>query len=65
MSACFTLQIGRLVLRRGLLVVHHTLDDAVDGIQEVGVLAHGQHSVDLGVQQVVAEEEMSRLSRQV
>lgn len=37
-------------------MVHHTLDDAVDRIEEVGVLAHGQHSVDLGVQQVVAEE---------
>lgn len=30
-------------------MVHHTLDDAVDRIQEVGVLAHGQDSVDLGV----------------
>lgn len=38
-------------------MVHHTLDDTVDRIQEVGVLAHGQHSVDLGVQQVVAKEE--------
>lgn len=38
-------------------MVHHALYDAVDRVQEVGVLAHGQHSVDLGVQQVVAEEE--------
>lgn len=37
-------------------MVHHTLDDAVDRIQEVGVLAHGQDRVDLGVQQVVAED---------
>lgn len=51
-----TLEVGGLVLRRRLLVVHHALHDAVDGVQEVGVLAHGQHSVDLGVQQVVAEE---------
>lgn len=42
-------------------MVHDALDDAVDGIQEVGVLAHGQHSVDLGVQQVVAEEETNTL----
>lgn len=38
-------------------MVNHTLDDAVDGVQEVGVLAHGQHSVDLRVQQVVAERD--------
>lgn len=50
------MQIGGLVWGRRLLVVHHALDDAVDRVQEVGVLAHGQHSVDLGVQQVVAEE---------
>lgn len=37
-------------------MVHHTLDDAVDRIQEVGVLTHGQDSVDLGVKQVVAKE---------
>lgn len=37
-------------------MVDHTLDDAVDRVQEVGVLAHGQQSVDLGVQQVVAVE---------
>lgn len=41
-------------------MVHHALDDAVDGVQEVGVLAHGQHSVDLGVQQVVSEERPTR-----
>ena len=41
-------------------MVHHALHDAVDGVQEVGVLAHGQHSVDLGVQQVVAAEETQR-----
>ena len=52
-----TLQVGGLVLGGGLLVVNHALDDAVDRVQQVGVLAHGQHSVDLGVQQVVAEEE--------
>lgn len=56
-----TLQVGGLVLGGRLLVVHHALDNAVDGIQEVGVLAHGQHSVDLGVQQVVAEEETNIL----
>lgn len=39
-------------------MIHHTLDDAVHGVQEIGVLAHGQHSVDLGVQQVVTIEEM-------
>lgn len=55
-GAGLTLEVGGLVLRRRLLVVHHALDDAVDGVQEVGVLAHGQHSVDLGVQQVVSEE---------
>lgn len=32
------LQIGGLVLRGGLLVVDHALDNAVDGVQEVGVL---------------------------
>lgn len=37
-------------------MVDHTLDDAVDRVQEVCVLAHGQHSVDLGVQQIVAEK---------
>lgn len=37
-------------------MVHHALDDAMHRVQEVGVLTHGQHSVDLGVQQVVAEE---------
>lgn len=52
-----TLEVGRLILRWRLLVVHHALHDPVDRVQEVGVLAHGQHSVDLGVQQVVAEEE--------
>ncbi len=31
-------------------MVHHALNDAVDRIQEVGVLTHGQHSVDFGVQ---------------
>lgn len=36
-------------------MVDHTLDDAVDGVQEVGVLAHGQQGADLGVQQVVPE----------
>lgn len=36
-------------------MVDHTLDDAVDGVQEVGVLTHGQHSVDFRVQQVVSE----------
>lgn len=41
-------------------MVHYTLDDAMDGVQEVGVLAHGQHSVDLGVQEVVAEREKCR-----
>lgn len=45
-----TLQIGGLVLGWRLFVVHHALDDAVDRVQEVGVLAHGQHGVDLGVQ---------------
>lgn len=50
------MQVGGLVRGRRLLVVHYALDDAVDRVQEVGVLAHGQHSVDLGVQQVVAEE---------
>lgn len=39
-------------------MVHHTLDNAMDGVQEVNILAHGQHSVDLGVQQVVAVEDM-------
>lgn len=39
-------------------MIHHTLDDAVHRVQEIGVLAHGQHSVDLGVQQVVTAEEM-------
>lgn len=51
------MEVGRLILRWRLLVVHHALHDPVDRVQEVGVLAHGQHSVDLGVQQVVAEEE--------
>lgn len=37
-------------------MVHHALDDAVHGVQQIGVLAHGQHSVDLGVQQVVTVE---------
>lgn len=37
-------------------MVHHALDDAMDGVQQIGVLAHGQHSVDLGVQQVVTME---------
>lgn len=55
-GAGLTLEVGGLVLRWRLLVVHHALDDAVDRVQEVGVLAHGQHSVDLGVQQVVSEE---------
>lgn len=53
---CSTLQVGGLVLGGRLLVVHHTLDDAVHGVQQIGVLAHGQHSVDLGVQQVVTVE---------
>ncbi len=39
---CFTLQAGRLVLRRRLFMIDHILDDAVDGVQEVGVLAHGK-----------------------
>lgn len=51
-----TLQIGGLVLWRRLLMIHHTLDDAMYRVQEVCVLAHGQHSVDLGVQQVVTKE---------
>lgn len=55
---CITLKVGGLVLGRRLLVIHHTLDDAVHRVQEIGVLAHGQHSVDLGVQQVVTIEEM-------
>lgn len=38
----FTLQTRGLVLRGRLLVVDHTLDDAMDRVQEVGVLAHGQ-----------------------
>lgn len=58
-----TLEIGGLILRRRLLVVHHALDDAVDRVQKVGVLAHGQHSVDLGVQQVVAEETPTKTAR--
>lgn len=44
-------------------MVHHTLDDAVDRIQKVGVLAHRQDSVDLGVQQVVAENKTHPLFR--
>lgn len=38
----FTLQAGRLVLRRRLLMINHILNDAVDGVQEVRVLAHGK-----------------------
>lgn len=38
----FTLQTGGLVLRGRLFMVDHTLDDAMDRVQEVGVLAHGQ-----------------------
>lgn len=37
-------------------MIHHALHDAMDRVQEVCVLAHGQDCVDLGVQQVVAEE---------
>ena len=37
-------------------MVDHVLHDAVHRVQEVGVLAHGQQRVDLGVQKVVAEE---------
>lgn len=46
----FTLQTGWLVLRGRLLVVDYTLDNAMDRVQEVGVLAHGQQRTDLGVQ---------------
>lgn len=42
MALGFTLQAGRLVLRGRLLMIDHILNDAVDGVQEVGVLAHGQ-----------------------
>lgn len=34
-------------------MVDHTLDDAMDRVQEVGVLAHGQQCTDLGVQKIV------------
>lgn len=44
-------------------MVDHALDDAVDRVQQVGVLAHGQHRVDLRVQQVVAEEETCTQTR--
>lgn len=37
-------------------MINHTLDDAMNRIKEIGVLAHGQHSVDFGVQKVVAKK---------
>ena len=37
-------------------MVDNTLDDAMDGVQQVGILAHGQECIDLGVQQIVAGE---------
>lgn len=37
-------------------MVHHTLHNAMDWVQEVRVLAHGQDCVDLRIQQIVAEE---------
>lgn len=48
-----TLQTGGLVLRGRLFVVDHALDDSMDRVQEVGVLAHGQQCTDLGIQQIV------------
>lgn len=37
-------------------MVHHALHNPMHRVQEVDVLAHGQHRVDFGVQQVIAEE---------
>ena len=37
-------------------MVDHTLNDAMHWVQQVGILAHRQQRVDLGVQQVVAEK---------
>lgn len=42
-------------------MVDHTLNDAMHWVQQVGILAHGQQRVDLGVQQVVAEERRKRI----
>lgn len=35
-------------------MIDHVLNDAVDRVQEVRILAHGKDGADLGVQQVVA-----------
>lgn len=48
-----TLQTGGLILRGRLFVVDHTLDNAMDRVQQVGVLAHGQQCTDFGIQQIV------------
>lgn len=34
-------------------MIDHTLDDAMDRVQEVGVLTHGQQRTDLGVQKIM------------
>ena len=39
-------------------MVNYVLDDAVHWVQKVGVLAHGQQCVYLGVQKIVAEKDI-------
>lgn len=60
----FTLEVQRLVLRRGLLVVDHTLHDAMHRVQQVGILAHGQQVVDLGVQKRVSGQQTAHTRTQ-